>query len=136
MDAVQAEVWAAVVALNRLWTVDGQPERLVDCFAPEMVAITPTDRFRRQGRQACVAGWTDFAHATRIRRWVERDPHILVIGAGRSAAVAYDFDIDYEVGGALVRMSGRDLMTFDKRDGRWWLVADMFAPCPAETPNG
>jgi ketosteroid isomerase-like protein len=131
MNAVENEIWATVVALNRLWTVDGQPEKLVDYFAPEMVAITPTDRFRREGRDACVAGWTEFVRATRIRRWVEKNPLILVIGDGRSAVVAYDFHIDYEMGGHLVSMAGRDLMTFDKRDGRWWLVADTFSAMPA-----
>ena len=50
------EVWAFVQEMNRAWTVDGKPERLVDYFAPEMVAITPTDRFRREGQAACVAG--------------------------------------------------------------------------------
>ena len=28
-------------------------------------------------------------------------------------------------------ISGRDLMTLEKRDGRWWLVADHFLPSPA-----
>jgi hypothetical protein len=28
------------------------------------------------------------------------------------------------------RMSGRDLMTLEKCDGRWWLVADHFSPSP------
>ena len=28
------EVWAFVQEHNRVWTVDGQPERLVDYFAP------------------------------------------------------------------------------------------------------
>jgi len=27
-------------------------------------------------------------------------------------------------------MRGRDLMMLDKRDGRWWLVADHFSPTP------
>jgi hypothetical protein len=40
------------------------------------------------------------------------------------------FEIDFEMGGRLVEMRGRDLMTLEKRDGRWWLVADMFAPAP------
>jgi hypothetical protein len=27
-------------------------------------------------------------------------------------------------------ISGRDLMTREKRDGHWWLVADHFSPSP------
>ena len=94
---LEKDVWNAVVELNRLWTVDGQPERLTDYFASEMVAITPTDKHRREGRAACVAGWTDFVRATRIHRWVEKNPLVLVLGEGRCAVVAYDFEIDFEI---------------------------------------
>lgn len=129
--SVEQEVWAVVVALNRLWTGDGEPERLVDYFAPEMVAITPTDAFRREGQMSCVAGWTEFVRASRIRRWEEKNPKVLVLADGRCAVVAYDFEIDFEMNGQRVQMCGRDLMTFEKRADRWWLVADMFAPAPA-----
>ncbi len=129
-STIERQVWAVVSELNRLWTVEGKPERLVDYFAPEMIAITPTDNFRREGQASCVAGWTDFVRASRIRRWVGKNPKVLVLHDGRRAVVAYDFEIDYEMGGHRVEMRGRDLMTFESRDGRWWLVADMFAPAP------
>jgi ketosteroid isomerase-like protein len=130
MNRQQEEVWAFVQALNKLWTADGTPERLVDYFAPEMVAICPTERFRLEGQRACVAGWTDFVRAAKTLRFVEKNPWILLLAQGQAAAVAYDFEIDYEMGGRLVEMSGRDLMTLEKRDGRWWLVADHFSPTP------
>ena len=126
----ESEVWAFVQEMNRAWTVDGKPERLLDYFAPEMIAITPTDRFRREGRASCVAGWTEFVRATKILRWIETNPFVLMLAEGRVAVVACDFEIDYLAGGRVVKMSGRDLMTLDKRDGRWWLVADHFSPTP------
>ena len=129
--AIEHEVWAVVVAMNRLWTIDGKPERLVDYFAPEMIAITPTDAFRREGQASCVAGWTDFVRTSHIRRWEEKNPKVLVLADGLCAVVAYDFEIDFEMNGHRVEMHGRDLMTFEKREKRWWLVADMFAPAPA-----
>ena len=55
---------------------------------------------------------------------------VLMLAEGRGAVVAYDFEIDYSAGGREVRMSGRDLMTLDKHDGRWWLVADHFSSTP------
>jgi len=124
------EVWAFVQEMNRVWTVEGTPERLVDYFAPEMVAVTPTDRLRREGRDACVAGWTEFVRTAKILRWIEKNPLVLMLAEGHSAVVACDFEIDFKTGGHLVKMSGRDLMTLDKRDGRWWLVADHFSPTP------
>ena len=47
--------------MNRVWTVDRQPDRLAEFFHRDMVAVTPTDRHRIEGRQACVAGWKGFA---------------------------------------------------------------------------
>ena len=58
------------------------------------------------------------------------NPFTLVLAEGRAAVVAYDFQIDFEAGGRMVQMSGRDLMTLEERDGRWWLVADHFLPYP------
>ena len=67
---------------------------------------------------------------SKILRWLESNPRILVLAGGRVAVVAYDFHIDFEAGGRVVLMSGRDLMTLEKRDSRWWLVADHFSPTP------
>jgi ketosteroid isomerase-like protein len=124
------EVWATVQTLNRLWTVDGRPEQLAEYFAPEMVAITPTDQQRREGREACVAGWAEFVHATTIHRWVESNPLVLVMAGDQAAVVAYDYEIDFTMGGRRIQLRGRDLMTLEKRSGRWWLLADHFSSAP------
>jgi hypothetical protein len=94
-DVACEEIWATVQALNRAWAVDGHPERLANYFAPEMIAITPTDRLRLDGQKACIAGWTEFVHTTKILRWLESNPATLVLAAGRAAVVAYDFQIDF-----------------------------------------
>ncbi len=129
-NGAATEVWAVVEALNKLWTVDGRPDLLAEYFAPEMVAITPTDRQRREGRDACVEGWADFVHATTIHRWSTSNPRVLMMAGDRGAVVAYDFHIDFAMGGRLIQMNGRDLMTLEKRAGRWWLLADHFSPAP------
>jgi hypothetical protein len=126
----EQNVWDFVTELNRLWTEQGRPEQLADYFAPEMIAVTPTDGFRREGRAVCVEGWTDFVRAARTRRWAAKNRNVLLLADGLCAVVAYDFEIDYEMGGHSIEMRGRDLMTLELREGRWWLVADMFAPAP------
>jgi len=45
-----------------------------------MVAITPTDKLRREGKEACVAGWKEFAQNAKIHYWKEIDPKIHVYG--------------------------------------------------------
>ena len=49
-----------------------------------MIAIMPSDRERRRGRAACVAGWQQFVDAVKIketkmdggRQWRISSPHI------------------------------------------------------------
>jgi ketosteroid isomerase-like protein len=127
---MQTEVWAFVQTLNQVWTVERAPEKLVAYFAPDMIAITPTDQTRREGQADCVAGWTDFVRAATIQRWVERNPMVLMLAGGNAAVVAYDFEIEFTMGGHPVVMHGRDLMTLEKRANRWWLVADHYSPTP------
>ncbi len=126
----EREIWTWVQALNRTWTVDGRPERLSEYFAPEMIAITPSDRQRREGRESCVGGWSGFVESTQIRRWVEKNERILCLADGNAAVVAYDYELECEMGGRIVKMAGRDLMTLERRGERWWLVADHFSPFP------
>ena len=78
-DPIQQEIWATLRALNDAWT-QGNPERLAEYFHPDMIAITPVDRLRRDGAAACIAGWQGFAESTRIHSWREIDPLIRVFG--------------------------------------------------------
>jgi len=57
-DPVQQDIWATIRALNDAWT-KGNPDDLANYFHRNMVAITATDRLRREGGAArigrCVA---------------------------------------------------------------------------------
>lgn len=125
----QREVWEAVRNLNDAWTkADGK--RLVDFFHKDMVAITPTDRYRREGREDCIAGWVDFLSVAKVQHWKEIDPKIQIYA--NTAVVTYYFDMAFETGGQTVKMGGRDMFVFVKEDGRWWAVADQFSPYPQQ----
>jgi hypothetical protein len=127
-DPVKNEIWATVRAMNDAWT-KGNPDDLSNFFHRNMVAITATDRLRREGGAACIEGWKGFANAARIRRWEELDPVIHVYGD--SAVVAYYFDMSFDMGGQTINLGGRDMFFFVKEDGKWWAVADQFSPYPA-----
>lgn len=126
-NEVEREVWKTLRELNDAWT-KGNPEDLKNYFHADMVAITPTDRNRREGREACVADWVEFAKAATIHRWKERDPKIQVYG--NVAVVTYYFEITFEKGGQTIHSGGRDLFVFVQEGGRWWAVADHFSPDP------
>ena len=128
--AIKKEVWETVRALNRLWTVEGKAGDLTTYFHDRMVAVTPSDRLRLEGRAACVAGWKGFADLAEIHYWEEIDPRIELFGEGSLAVVTYYFDMAYDMGDLAVTMGGRDMMTLVNEDGRWWVVADQFSPHP------
>lgn len=123
----QRDIWATVRALNDAWT-QGKPETLAEFFHSQMLAVTPTDRLRRDGAADCIAGWKSFADAARIHSWQESDPLIRVYGD--AAVVSYCYAIDFEMGGQRYQQGGRDLFFFVREKGRWWAVADQFSSYP------
>jgi hypothetical protein len=126
-DPVKQAVWSTLRALNDAWT-KGNPDDLVHYFHPTMVAITATDRHRREGAAACIAGWKGFAEAARIHYWHEIDPVIHLYGD--AAVVAYDYDMSFDMGGRTIQMGGRDMFFFIKEGERWRAVADQFSAYP------
>jgi hypothetical protein len=126
-DPVKQQVWQTLRALNDTWT-QGDPHDLANYFHTDMVAITATDRDRLEGREACLAGWSNFAQAAKIHRWQELEPIIQIYGD--TAVVTYYFDMSYEMGGQYIDLGGRDMFVFVKDGGRWWAVADQFSMYP------
>jgi hypothetical protein len=126
-DPVQQEVWETIRALNDAWT-KGNPDDLANYFHRNMVAITSTDRMRREGGAECIAGWKGFAEAARIHHWREIDPVIHVYGD--TAVVAYYFDMSFDMNGQTFNSAGRDMFFMVKEEGRWWVVADQFSSFP------
>ena len=126
-DATRREVWETLRQLNDCWT-KGDGKDLVHYFHENMVAITPADRLRREGRDACVAGWVGFATHAQIHHWKELDPQIQIFGS--AAIVTYYFDMSFDMGGQTIQLGGRDMFTFIKENGKWWAVADQFSPYP------
>jgi hypothetical protein len=127
---VRAEVWKTVQDLNRAWAAEGNAEKLREYFHQNMVAITPSDRERRVGREACVAGWKAFADAAKIHFWKEIDPQINLYGDGKFAVVTYYYDMSFELGGQTIAARGRDMFVLVCEAGRWLVVADQFSPYP------
>ncbi len=126
-DPIKQRVWQTLRALNDTWT-KGNPDELANFFHPDMLAITPTDQHRREGRERCIAGWKAFSTQTTIREWKEIDPLVNVYG--NSAVVAYYYEIVFEANGKTYQSSGRDMFFFVLENGRWWAVADHFSSYP------
>lgn len=130
MGPKEHEVWASVQAMNRCWTCGRleELEKLQDYFHAAMVAITPTDRLRLEGKEACVAGWSGFARTATIHLWLEKEPKIQIYND--TAVVTYYFDMAFDMEGRRITMGGRDMLTLINENGRWQVVADQFSPYP------
>ena len=131
-DPVEQDIWRTVRALNDAWT-RGNPDDLRRYFHPQMIAVTASDRLRRDGAEACVAGWKGFAEAATIHAWRESEPLIRVFGD--AAVVSYYYDLDCTLTGQRQQLQGRDLFFLVRENGRWWAVADQFSAYPSVTEN-
>ncbi len=130
MDNEADIVWNTVQVLNRAWVEDGDAGKLREYFHRDIVAITPVDRERLEGCEACVAGWAEFVKASKINRWHVSDPDVRLYGGGHFAIVTYYYDMSYDTGGKTVETAGRDMFAIVKENGRWWAVANQFSPYP------
>lgn len=131
MNQAESEVWNTIKEMNKCWTC-GDPselEKLSDYFHGEMVAITATDRYRLEDKEACVNGWKGFSENTKIHFWKVKDPKIHLFG--NAAVVTYYFDMSYDMMGQTINMAGRDMFTLIKENNKWMVVADQFSQYPS-----
>lgn len=130
MNLMEATIWDTVQAINRCWTCGDLNElpKLNEYFHDSMVAITPTDKLRLEGKKACFDAWAGFCRRAKITCWKETDPIIQIYGD--SAVVTYYYHLSLEIGGQKADMAGRDMFVLIKEDDRWMAVADQFSSFP------
>ncbi len=130
MNQTEVKVWNTIQKMNKCWTCGdlSELEKLAHYFHKEMVAITPTDKYRLEGKEACFNGWKSFAENTKIHFWKEKDPKIQIYG--NTAVITYYFDMSFDMAGQTVNMGGRDMFTLINENGKWLVVADQFSQYP------
>jgi len=129
---IKGEVWEFVQKMNRLWTVEGDTDGLKHYFHENMVAVTAAEHERLQGRDDCIRSWKRFVEAARIRSWKEIDPKIELFDNGKTAVVAYYYEITFEREGRTHFESGRDMFTLISDSGKWWIVSNHFSSYPGK----
>ena len=132
MNPSELAIWRTIQAMNHCWTCGDafQLARLKEYFHDSMVAITPTDRLRIEGKKACFEAWAAFCRIAKIMSWKEIDPKIQLYGD--TAVVTYYFQMSFEMGGQKVDMGGRDMFILIKENEKWIAVADQFSPFPQQ----
>ena len=129
IEKVKNEIWQTIQEMNHCWT-SGDPSNLKNYFHENMVAISPADSLRLDGREDCVAAWTSFSKDANIHYWKVFDKKIQVYG--NVAIVTYYYDMSFDIGDQTINTAGRDMLTLVNENGKWWIVADQFSPYPKQ----
>ncbi len=127
---LQKEVWDTVLTINKTWAVDQDFDKLDKFFHENMIAISPNDRERLEGGKVCVTAWRTFAQSVEIKYWNEINPEVVLYHDDTLAIVSYYYDISYKQRGRSIDITGRDLFTLIKEDGRWQVISNQFSPFP------
>lgn len=130
LNQTEQEVWNTIQKMNKCWTC-GDPselEKLSDYFHEKMVAITATDKYRLEGKEACFNAWKGFAENAEIHSWKAKDQKIQVYR--NAAVVTYYFDMSFDMDGQSMHLDGRDMFTLIKENDKWLIVADQFSQYP------
>jgi hypothetical protein len=112
-------VSAAVQRINRTW-LDGRPQDLVALFHPNITLVFPGFGGRTEGREAVVAGFTDFCSNVTVHEYREADHQADVIGD--TAVASFTYEMVYERSGKRSLATGRDLWVFVRQGHEWIAV--------------
>ena len=118
-STAQREVWAALQQINAAW-LNGAWEPLADLLHAEMVIVPPGFGAHITGREACMAGYREFARAATVESYAESDAAVDVFGT--TAVAAYHYELVYTLAGTRYQDAGRDLYVFARSDQRWQAV--------------
>ncbi|HYO16611.1 MAG TPA: nuclear transport factor 2 family protein [Thermoanaerobaculia bacterium] len=118
-DSDGEEVLAILRRINSAST-EGRPGDLPPLFHPEITMVFPCFAGRAHGREAVMAGFTDFCENARVHLFHETDHQVDVVGG--TAVASFTFEMVYERAGERCRSTGRDLWVFARWDGEWRAV--------------
>jgi ketosteroid isomerase-like protein len=118
-ESVRDDVATAMRQINQAW-LGSQLHDLAPRLHPEIVMVLPGFSGRIQGRDALLAGFTDFCQNAAVHEYCEHDRQVDV--AGDTAVVSSRYEMVYERSGARYRASGRDLWVFQKQGTQWIAV--------------
>jgi uncharacterized protein (TIGR02246 family) len=104
----------AMQRINRTW-LEGRPQDLASLMHPNITLVFPGFSGRGEGREAIVAGFTDFCRNATVHDYREADPQVDVIGD--TAVTTFTYEMVYERSGKRKRASGRDLWVFARQGG-------------------
>jgi uncharacterized protein (TIGR02246 family) len=118
-DSDQVEVAAALERINRAW-LDRRTADLAPLFHPDLTMVFPGFSGRAVGREASVAGFSDFSTHAIVHEYKESDHQVDVIGD--TAVASFIYEMVHERSGKKNRATGRDLWVFARHDRTWLAV--------------
>ncbi len=108
-------LYSTVRRIDGAW-VTGNPEEILKSSSKSGVfLIGDYSPFYIAGAEAVKVHFADFYKTSNVKSLKEQDPLVQIWG--RVAAVYFDFDLDYNLGGKSRRSPGRAVYTFTKSTG-------------------
>lgn len=123
----RTEIWQVILNMN-FCRLEGHPKDLIDCLHPNIVAIMPTTRERLEGKEDCIAAWTEFSRAISIEYHTKSDKKIDI--HNNTAVVTYYLDMFYIKDNHPIHQSHRDMVVLIKENDKWVVVAHHSSPFP------
>jgi len=120
------EAWQVVLNMN-FCRLEGNPKDLADYLHPNIVAILPAGE-RLEGREACIAAWTDFSRTSTVEYHAPDSARIDIYQ--NTAVVTYNYDMFYIIDNKGTHASHRDMVVLIKERGKWFVVAYYSSPFP------
>jgi hypothetical protein len=116
-------LYSTVQRIDSAWVTGNPGEILKNASKSGVFLIGDYSPFYIAGAQAVKEHFADFYKTSKVKSLKEQDPLVQVWG--NVAAVYFDFDLDYNLGGKSRRSPGRAVYTFTKSGGPGgtWVMA-------------
>jgi hypothetical protein len=108
-----------VEGINRAWT-ENRAGEIGQWLDPQAMIVGPHFERAATGREACVAGYVDFAAHAAIDTFEVLNKHADVVGD--TAVVSYAFRLVYRMRGETREDMGTDIFVLRNSPGGWLVV--------------
>jgi ketosteroid isomerase-like protein len=115
----EAAVLAAVERINQSW-LESRPQDLYPLLHPDVKFVYPEFSGRAEGRDAIIAGFTDFCENVIVHDFRESDHEADIIAD--TAVASFKYQMIYERAGEKSVATGRDLWVFARKGDAWLAV--------------
>ena len=128
VDTLKQEVWEAVTAHNKAWTVDEDLNEQMKYVDDNIIFVSPPFKESLSGIDNYRTGYQEWIDHATVHYFREINPKIEIQGSGNFAVVTYNIEMSFDYDDRTVEeWKGMDMISLAKKKGKWLITSDMFA---------